>query len=64
LNAFDNHLIYRVDRITGHGRVWGVGQYDPNRPGGVDEFTKVSQVDDPSNYGPGRQWRLSFDYDF
>jgi outer membrane receptor protein involved in Fe transport len=63
LNAFDNRLIYRVDRITGEGRVWGVGQYDPNRSD-VDDFTYVSQVLDPSNYGPGRQWRLSLDYDF
>jgi hypothetical protein len=40
-----------------------VGQYDPNHfP--VDERTKVSEVDDPSNYSTGRQWRLQLDYDF
>jgi len=63
LNLFDNRLVYRVDRVTGHGRVWGVGQFDPN-VFNVDNFTKVSMVDDPSNYGPGREWRLALDYDF
>jgi hypothetical protein len=63
LNLFDNRLVYRVDRVTGTGRVWGAGQYDP-AVFDVDEFTKISQVDDPSNYGTGRQWRMALDYDF
>lgn len=63
LNLFDTRLIYRVDRVTGKGRVWGEGEYDPALFN-VDEYTKISEVDDPSNYGPGRQWRLALDYDF
>jgi outer membrane receptor protein involved in Fe transport len=64
-NVFNQYVIYRVDPMTGHGRVWGEGSYDPNNPFlDVNEYVKVSQVDDPSNYGPGAQWRLSVDYDF
>jgi hypothetical protein len=63
-NLFNNRLIYRVDRVTGRGRVWGVGEYDPSVFPAVDEETKVREVDDPSNYSTGRQWRLSLDYDF
>ncbi|NOT35402.1 MAG: TonB-dependent receptor [Candidatus Eisenbacteria bacterium] len=62
-NVFSNRLVYRVDRVTGHGRVWGVGEYDPE-VFDVDENTFISEVLDPSNYGGGRQWRLSLDYDF
>jgi hypothetical protein len=56
-----------VDPETGRGRVWGVGTYDlppglANSESGT--FTRQSQVDDPSNYGPGGQWRLALDYDF
>jgi len=66
-NIFNNYLIYRVDPETGRGRVWGVGTYDlppglANSESGT--FTRQSQVDDPSNYGPGGQWRLALDYDF
>ncbi len=64
LNVFNNHLIYRVDRVTGQGRVWGKGEYDPALFPRVDEYTYVSQLLDPSNYGPGAQYRLSLDYDF
>ena len=64
INVFSTHLINRVDPVTGKGRVWGVGSYDPVLFPSVNEYTKVSAVDDPSNYGPGAQWRLSFDYDF
>jgi len=65
-NIFNEHLINRVDTVTGKGRVWGVGQYDPDLFPEVrdNEFVKVGQVDDPSNYGPGREWRFSLDYDF
>jgi hypothetical protein len=63
-NLFNNHIINRVDRVTGHGRVWGVGEYDPNVFPDVNDYVRVSQVDDPSNYGPGAQWRLTLDYDF
>ena len=64
-NIFGNHLISRVDPQTGRGRVWGTGSYDPTNPFlNVDEYTRISVVNDPSNYGPGAQWRLSLDYDF
>ena len=63
LNIFGTRVINRVDRVTGQGRVWGVGQYDPN-VFEVDEYTKVSEVDDPSNWGPPATWRVTLDYDF
>jgi hypothetical protein len=62
-NVFGNHLFNRIDPITGRGRVWGVGQYDPANVPGLTDYTRVSQVDDPSNYGPGAQWRLQLDVD-
>jgi len=64
LNIFNNFLIYRVDPVTGKGRVWGEGSYDPALFPNVDQYTYVSQILDPSNYGPGAQYRLSLDYDF
>ena len=68
LNIFNNHTIYRVDRVTGLGRVWGVGEFSPSYLGPLTpsarEYAKASKVDDPSNYGPGAQWRLQLDYDF
>ena len=63
LNVFGNRIINRVDRVTGRGRVWGEGEYD-RAVFDVNEFVKVSQVDDPSNYGPPAQWRVTLDYDF
>lgn len=63
-NVFGNHLINRVDRVTGKGRVWGVGEYDKDLFPRVNDYTYVSQVQDPSNYGPGAQYRLTLDYDF
>ena len=64
-NIFNAYVIYRVDPMTGLGRVWGQGSYDPNNPFlDVNDYVRTSQVDDPSNYGPGSQWRLSVDYDF
>jgi len=63
LNVFNNRIINRVDRVTGGGRIWGVGEYDPT-VFDVNDFVKTSVVDDPSNYGPRAQWRVSLDYDF
>ncbi len=64
-NVFNAYVIYRVDPMTGLGRVWGEGSYDPGNPFlDVNDYVRTSQVDDPSNYGPGSQWRLSVDYDF
>ncbi len=65
-NVFDNHQINRVDRVTGRGRVWGVGEYDPDLYPRTrnNQYVKISEVDDPSNYGPGAEWRFSLDYDF
>jgi outer membrane receptor protein involved in Fe transport len=64
LNVFSNRLIYRVDRVTGEGRVWGKGEYDGAYFPDINEYTYISQILDPSNYGPGAQYRLSIDYDF
>lgn len=66
VNIFSNHLINRIDPVTGRGRVWGVGSYDPVLyPRTKDnEYLKTGAVDDPSNYGDGVQWRFSLDYDF
>ncbi len=63
-NIFNNHLIYRIDPVTGRGRIWGEGIYDPTQFQGVTDYVRTSQVEDPSNYGPGAQWRLSLDVDF
>jgi outer membrane receptor protein involved in Fe transport len=64
LNIFNNYLIYRVDPVTGKGRVWGQGSYDPALYPRIDQYTYVSEILDPSNYGPGAQYRVSLDYDF
>jgi outer membrane receptor protein involved in Fe transport len=64
LNIFNNYLVYRVDPVTGSGRVWGQGSYDPVLYPSINQYTYISQVLDPSNYGPGAQYRLSLDYDF
>ena len=64
-NVFSNRIINRIDPVTGKGRLWGRGSYDPAFPDSrTDPYTRQSEVDDPSNYGPGAQWRLSLDYDF
>jgi len=63
-NVFNTYVYNRVDPITGRGRVWGDGAYRPPLIAGLNDFTRVSQVDDPSNYGPGAQWRLQLDVDF
>jgi hypothetical protein len=62
-NIFNNYLYNRIDAITGLGRVWGQGQYDPTYVAGLNDFVRTSEVDDPSNYGPGSQWRLQLDVD-
>ena len=64
INIFGNRVINRIDRVTGRGRVAGVGEYDPALFPDITDYTIVSEVNDPSNYGPGAQWRLSLDYDF
>jgi hypothetical protein len=64
LNIFNNKLIYRVDRVTGAGRVWGKGEYDPRLFPHVNDYTYISEILDPSNYGPTAQYRVSLDYDF
>jgi hypothetical protein len=64
-NIFSNHIVNRVDPITGRGRVFGEGSYDPSIPElRVTRRTVEEFVNDPSNYGPGAQWRLQLDYDF
>ena len=64
-NIFNNRIVNRVDPMTGRGRLAGVGTYDFNNPNiSVTPNTLVSDVLDPSNYGPGAQWRLTLDYDF
>ena len=62
-NIFSNYVYNRVDRITGRGRVYGAGEYDPVNVADVNDYVRVSEVDDPSNYGPGAQWRLQLDVD-
>jgi len=63
-NVFDNHLIYRVDPVSGKGYVWGEGRFDPDHVNGLTDFVRTGTVDDPSNYGPGAAWRLQLDVDF
>ena len=65
-NIFNNYLINRVDLQTGRGRAAGVGQYarDQYTSDGAWLYAIQGQVDDPSNYGPGAQWRMQLDYDF
>jgi len=66
INLFNNHIINRIDPVTGRGLVWGQGSYDPAYFPGMRDNTYVRQsvIDNPSNYGPGAQWRFSVDYDF
>jgi hypothetical protein len=62
-NIFNNYLIYRVDPVTGKGYIWGEGRFDPNYVHSLNDFVRIGTVDDPSNYGPGAQWRLQLDVD-
>jgi hypothetical protein len=68
INVFNTHIINRVDGVTGLGRVWGVGQYSPSYLGPIApealQYAHDGDVNDPSNYGPGAQWRFQLDYDF
>ena len=69
LNIFNNYLINRVDPITGNKRIAGVGSYDPRLvedypTSDAYQFALDRDVYDPSNLGPGSQWRFSLDYDF
>jgi outer membrane cobalamin receptor len=64
INVFGTRVIQRVDRVTGAGREWGVGEYDRALFPDVNEFIRIAEVEDPSNYGPPAQWRLTLDYDF
>lgn len=65
-NIFNNYLINRVDRQTGKGRIEGVGEYARSEylNNSAYQYALQSEVDDPSNYGPGAQWRMQLDYDF
>jgi len=63
-NVFNNLLIYRIDSITGQGYVWGKGSFDPTHVSGLNNYTYQSRLEDPSDYGPGAQWRLQIDVDF
>ncbi len=66
-NLFGEHLYNRIDPVTGLGRVWNEGQYAPDNYARLNdhdrEFLRVGSVEDPSNYGPGAQWRLQLDVD-
>jgi len=61
-NIFNNYAISVVDPFSGRGLSWGDGQYDPRYFTGFNDFTRVSTVDNPSNYG-GTQWRMQLDVD-
>jgi hypothetical protein len=61
-NIFNNRSITVVDPFDGLGLVWGDGHYDPRLFTGFDNFTRVSTVDNPSNYG-ANQWRAQLDVD-
>ena len=62
-NVFGTRVIYRVDPVTGQGYVWGVGAFDPAHVHGLNDYVRQGTVEDPSNYGPGAQWRLQLDVD-
>ena len=62
-NIFGTRMIYRVDPVTGRGYVWGEGAFDPTNVHGLNDYVRQGTVEDPSNYGPGAQWRLQFDVD-
>jgi len=61
-NVFQNRAISVVDPFDGLGLVWGDGKYDPRLFSGLNEFTRVKTVDNPSNYGSA-QWRMQLDVD-
>jgi hypothetical protein len=61
-NIFNNLGITRVDPFSGTGLVWGDGRYDARSYSGLNDFTRVGTVDNPSNYS-GSQWRMQLDVD-
>lgn len=61
-NIFKNLSINRVDPLSGLGLVWGDGVNDPRYFTGINNFSRISGVDNPSNYG-GTQWRAQLDVD-
>jgi hypothetical protein len=61
-NVFNNYAINVVDPFSGLGPSWGDGQYDPRYFTGFNDFTRVSSVDNPSNYGYS-MWRAQLDVD-
>ena len=67
-NVFNNYLFNKLDPVTGKNPRWGVGSYSPEALAGLSrqelDYLKISQIDNPSNLGPGAEWRVTFDYDF
>lgn len=72
-NIFNNPIVNRVDRVTGQGRAWGIGEYAPEVFAGIinpidraraEQWSRESEVDDPANFGPKAQWKVTLDYDF
>ena len=63
-NVFNNMMIYRIDSNTGRGYVLGNGNFDPASARSLTDYVISSTLNDPSNYGPGAQWRLQLDVDF
>jgi hypothetical protein len=61
-NIFRNNSINVVDPFSGQGVSWGDGQYDPRYFSGFNEFSRVSSVDNPSNFGSS-MWRAQLDVD-
>ena len=61
-NVFRNLSINRVDPLNGLGIVWGDGVFDPRYFTGFNNFSRVSGIDNPSNFG-GTQWRAQLDVD-
>jgi hypothetical protein len=56
-NLFNNYIINRVDRVTGHGRVWGEGEYDPPLLRGPDRLREGVRGRRPVELRAGAQWR-------
>jgi hypothetical protein len=61
-NIFNNYSINVVDPFSGQGLSWGDGRYDPGFFTGLNNFTRVGTVDNPSNYGSS-MWRAQLDVD-
>jgi hypothetical protein len=61
-NIFNNYAINVVDPFSGRGASWGDGVVDPRYFTGFNEFTRVSAIGNPSNYG-NSMWRAQLDVD-